>query len=363
MKELSSETSADPIDELIVKPANERLTTATQLASNSDDDDEEEEEENTIRLSDGEVSSLSVPYAVQQESTSELGEIQEENEEDLQGAPKGVVLYDPRDKGNEQQQLIAKLLRAPRYFEVAAEEETVRCYRCGQGGHLGRECPNRYNDIKPCTLCAKLGHTDKDCPNRICFKCGEVGHIVKQCKRGRQQNGIFSQVCIRCGRYECSASGRHDYYRYNGVCDHEYQERDMNKVLCLHCGNLHNTFCCAAAPKEALTPSCASCGAAGHWIEDCPLPLPPHLAAEKMGGKDQKSLIELEETLRQSYGEPARKRQRYNYNRDDDYSNRNKSYRGRGGGGGGGRGGGRRGQKHWQGRGGGARQVWHKHLK
>jgi len=80
------------------------------------------------------------------------------------------------------------------------------CFKCGESGHLARNCPNSAPQTKradgaqsgACFKCGESGHLARNCPNaaplakqddRTCRKCGEVGHIARDCGRRGGEGG------------------------------------------------------------------------------------------------------------------------------------------------------------------------------
>ena len=51
------------------------------------------------------------------------------------------------------------------------------CFRCGEGGHEARVCPN-----KRCARCFRVGHEAASCSNKVvCTLCGKEGHVLRAC--------------------------------------------------------------------------------------------------------------------------------------------------------------------------------------
>ena len=57
------------------------------------------------------------------------------------------------------------------------------CYRCGESGHMARDCRKA---AAVCGICGNPGHKDDDCALRrrsdgCCRLCGNVGHSAERC--------------------------------------------------------------------------------------------------------------------------------------------------------------------------------------
>ncbi|XP_075407015.1 CCHC-type zinc finger nucleic acid binding protein-like [Tenrec ecaudatus] len=68
------------------------------------------------------------------------------------------------------------------------------CYNCGRGGHIAKDCKEPKREREQCCYnCGKPGHLARDCDHadeQKCYSCGEFGHIQKDCTPGK---------CYRCG--------------------------------------------------------------------------------------------------------------------------------------------------------------------
>lgn len=183
-----------------------------------------------------------------------------------QQQPVGVIVV-ADDQAHDSAQMVQQLLRRSRYFDEEYEQAGIRCNNCGEKGHMAKDCRNEKRR-KPCFLCAQAGHESWNCPNRYCFKCGKTGHFVRDCTAANSYG--LAQVCLRCGREDCSSAGKGDAFRSEGGCTKDYLESDMRRVRCYVCHKLGH-LCCKPAPQEAAQMSCYNCGADDHWGEQCGL--------------------------------------------------------------------------------------------
>ena len=74
--------------------------------------------------------------------------------------------------------------KSPRHTELV-------CYRCGERGHMCRNCRSKVTE---CKNCERKGHREEDCweKNIICCKCQKMGH-----KESRKSDELVNKSGIQ----------------------------------------------------------------------------------------------------------------------------------------------------------------------
>ncbi|KAK1409632.1 hypothetical protein QVD17_36161 [Tagetes erecta] len=142
------------------------------------------------------------------------------------------------------------------------------CFKCGETGHMSRECPQGGGGgggSRNCYKCGESGHMSRECPKgggggggNACFKCGETGHMSRECPQGGSGGG--NRNCYKCGESghmsrECPKGGG----------------GGGGGNSCFKCGEAgHMSRECPQGGGGGGNKSCYKCGESGHMSRECP---------------------------------------------------------------------------------------------
>ncbi|KAL2481783.1 Uncharacterized protein Adt_34749 [Abeliophyllum distichum] len=182
---------------------------------------------------------------------------EEDKQEEASIGVKTRLMMEGEPDFRNENMVLQKLLRAPRYFE-SADCSWEACYKCGEDNHKGR-CKVKKTR-KPCFICADLGHEGKHCKRvNNCFICSKKGHLATKCPLNLPEKDHTSRFCLKCGN-----SG-HDMFS----CTDEYCSEDLKCIQCYVCKAFGHLCCVDNKSEGPRQVSCYSCGQSGHSGFEC----------------------------------------------------------------------------------------------
>lgn len=141
---------------------------------------------------------------------------------------------DDNNNSEENQKNIYKELKSTstRYFNFNTNI-TIKCFNCGEIGHMSRSCPNEQ--VVFCIRCNQKGHEDKDCPITKCFKCNRLGHKSFACPFKKKD----LIICDRCNHIGHSAKDcLIKPFKIN-----KYYLENNEDLFCVFCGSKEHLLC------------------------------------------------------------------------------------------------------------------------
>ncbi|OLL26427.1 Cellular nucleic acid-binding [Neolecta irregularis DAH-3] len=67
------------------------------------------------------------------------------------------------------------------------------CYKCGEVGHVARQCNSGFGEGRASGAGGGGGY-GRDAPRITCYCCGGTGHMARECMQGQQKK------CYACGK-------------------------------------------------------------------------------------------------------------------------------------------------------------------